>query len=83
MTSLLQVIVKKDGKIFIFCKGADNVIFERLDAKCAEMQELTNSHLNVSYHITFTVLVLLLCYFNNYNDFVLFQTLIFLNDSGI
>jgi hypothetical protein len=32
----------------LYCKGADNIIFERLGQKSAEMKELTTHHLNVS-----------------------------------
>ena len=43
-----QVIVRKDNKIRLYCKGADNIIFERLNASCADLKELTTHHLNVS-----------------------------------
>ena len=46
--SLYQVIVERNGKIKLWCKGADSVINERLDPSCHDMQELTNHHLNVS-----------------------------------
>ncbi|XP_064618888.1 phospholipid-transporting ATPase ID-like isoform X5 [Lineus longissimus] len=42
----MSVIVRKDGKIKLLCKGADNVIFERLGPKCRDLQELTTSHLS-------------------------------------
>jgi hypothetical protein len=45
---IFQVIVRKDGRIQLLCKGADNVIFERLSSKCHDLKELTSSHLNVS-----------------------------------
>ena len=44
-----QVICKKDGVIKLYCKGADTTVYEYLDAKCSDLQELTTSHLNVSY----------------------------------
>ena len=43
-----QVIVKKDNQIRLYCKGADNIIFERLSASSADLKELTTHHLNVS-----------------------------------
>jgi len=46
--SFYQVIVERNGKIKLWCKGADSVINERLDPSCHDMQELTNHHLNVS-----------------------------------
>ncbi|XP_048258493.1 phospholipid-transporting ATPase ID-like isoform X1 [Haliotis rufescens] len=42
----MSVIVKKDGVITLYCKGADSVIFERLDRSCAELKEITSHHLN-------------------------------------
>ncbi|XP_067667224.1 phospholipid-transporting ATPase ID-like isoform X2 [Haliotis asinina] len=42
----MSVIVKKDGVIMLYCKGADSVIFERLDGSCAELKEITSHHLN-------------------------------------
>ncbi|XP_061173157.1 phospholipid-transporting ATPase ID-like isoform X1 [Saccostrea echinata] len=42
----MSVIVRKDGKMQLMCKGADNVIFERLDKKCAESKEIITHHLN-------------------------------------
>ena len=44
-----QVIVKKDGEIMLYCKGADDVIFDRLHPSSAELKELTAHHLNVSH----------------------------------
>ena len=46
-TFLLQVIVKKDGLIKLYCKGADATVFELLNAKSSDLKELTTSHLNV------------------------------------
>ncbi|KAL8613377.1 hypothetical protein ACOMHN_057097 [Nucella lapillus] len=42
----MSVIVRKDNKLQLFCKGADNVIFERLSPACADLKELTMHHLN-------------------------------------
>jgi len=42
----MSVIVRKDDKIMLYCKGADSLIYERLDPSCADMKELTTSHLN-------------------------------------
>ena len=35
------------GKITLYCKGADTVIFERLHPDCKELQETTLTHLGV------------------------------------
>ncbi|UJR15621.1 hypothetical protein I4U23_002557 [Adineta vaga] len=42
----MSVIVKKDGKIILFCKGADSKIKERLDSSEREMMSETDEHLN-------------------------------------
>jgi phospholipid-translocating ATPase len=41
------VIVKKDGKIVLYCKGADSKIKERLDSSEKEIMEETDEHSNV------------------------------------
>lgn len=45
---LWQVILKKDDRITLYCKGADSTVYPRLNPKCAELQMITTSHLNVS-----------------------------------
>ena len=50
----VQVIVKKDDQIKLYCKGADNIIFDRLSPACTELRELTTHHLHVSvFFLTF------------------------------
>lgn len=39
--------MKKDGKIILYCKGADSKIKERLDASEKESMAETDEHLNV------------------------------------
>lgn len=43
----MSVIARKkpDGKIWLYCKGADNVIFERLSSKANPFAEQTKEHL--------------------------------------
>ena len=48
LSPYFQVIVRKNGKLQLLCKGADNVIFERLDKSCADAKEIITHHLNVS-----------------------------------
>lgn len=36
------------GKLTLYCKGADTIIFERLHRSCDNLKEVTTSHLNVS-----------------------------------
>ncbi len=43
----IKTIVRMDDKIILFCKGADNVIKERLDPKSVELFEESEEHLNV------------------------------------
>ncbi|XP_052796931.1 phospholipid-transporting ATPase ID-like isoform X1 [Mya arenaria] len=42
----MSVIVRREGKVKLWCKGADSVIYERLDPACHNLQELTTHHLN-------------------------------------
>ncbi|CAF0920378.1 unnamed protein product [Didymodactylos carnosus] len=42
----MSVIVKKDGKIMLYCKGADSKIKERLDQSENEIMQETDEHLN-------------------------------------
>lgn len=45
----MSVILRKDGQLRLYCKGADNVIYERLKPGNEEMKQKTQEHLNVSY----------------------------------
>jgi len=42
----MSVIVKHEGRIRLYCKGADNVIFERLGPGQADMRGRTQDHLD-------------------------------------
>ncbi|XP_013788073.1 phospholipid-transporting ATPase ID-like [Limulus polyphemus] len=42
----MSVILRKDGQLKLYCKGADSVIFERLNADSFDMKEKTIDHLN-------------------------------------
>ncbi|KAI3362007.1 hypothetical protein L3Q82_012342, partial [Scortum barcoo] len=43
----MSVIVRSPkGKLTLFCKGADTIIFERLHPSCNELVKVTNGHLN-------------------------------------
>ncbi len=44
----MSVILKRDGKIRLYCKGADTVIFERLRKGQDAVRERTQDHLDVS-----------------------------------
>ncbi|XP_017777528.1 PREDICTED: probable phospholipid-transporting ATPase IM isoform X2 [Nicrophorus vespilloides] len=42
----MSVILRKDGQLRLYCKGADNVIYERLRADSDEVKNRTQEHLN-------------------------------------
>uniref|UniRef100_A0A3Q1AY48 Phospholipid-transporting ATPase n=1 Tax=Amphiprion ocellaris TaxID=80972 RepID=A0A3Q1AY48_AMPOC len=43
----MSVIVRSpDGRITLFCKGADTIIYERLHPSCSKLMEVTTKHLN-------------------------------------
>ncbi|KAH9406631.1 Phospholipid-transporting ATPase ID [Tyrophagus putrescentiae] len=42
----MSVIIRKEGKITLYCKGADTMIFERMDPAQTALKEVTTEHLN-------------------------------------
>ncbi|OQV17784.1 Phospholipid-transporting ATPase ID [Hypsibius exemplaris] len=42
----MSVILRKDGKILLYCKGADSIIMERLRPGNDQLKQITNDHLN-------------------------------------
>lgn len=42
-----------EGKLTLYCKGADTIIYERLHASSSKLMEVTTEHLNVSYICVF------------------------------
>uniref|UniRef100_T1JEU8 Phospholipid-transporting ATPase n=1 Tax=Strigamia maritima TaxID=126957 RepID=T1JEU8_STRMM len=42
----MSVILKKDGQIRLFCKGADQMIYERLSSSSEDLKNRTLEHLN-------------------------------------
>ncbi|KAM6984841.1 phospholipid-transporting ATPase ID [Aplochiton taeniatus] len=43
----MSVIVRgPDGKLTLFCKGADTIIYERMHPSCNKLMEVTTGHLN-------------------------------------
>nr|XP_045587863.1 phospholipid-transporting ATPase ID-like [Procambarus clarkii] len=54
----MSVILKKDGKIRLYCKGADSIIYERLKDGQDSFKRLTQEHLDVSYMYTYTIVYL-------------------------
>lgn len=45
------VVRTPEGKIKLYCKGADTVIFERLASEGQTYTEATSNHLEVSWSI--------------------------------
>lgn len=44
----MSVVFRENGKIRLYCKGADSVIFDRLEPGNEEYKAMTLQHLNVS-----------------------------------
>lgn len=44
----MSVVVQREGKIMLLCKGADSIIFERLTPSMDDLRTKTQEHLNVS-----------------------------------
>lgn len=44
----MSVILRRNNKIILYCKGADNVIYERLGSNQNDIKNRTQEHLNVS-----------------------------------
>nr|XP_061811459.1 phospholipid-transporting ATPase ID-like [Nerophis lumbriciformis] len=43
----MSVIVRSpEGKLSLYCKGADTIIYERLHPSCAKLMDVTTEHLN-------------------------------------
>ncbi|XP_015253108.1 PREDICTED: phospholipid-transporting ATPase ID-like [Cyprinodon variegatus] len=43
----MSVIVRSpEGKLSLYCKGADTIIYERLDQSCSKLMDVTTEHLN-------------------------------------
>lgn len=45
----MSVVVRREGKILLLCKGADSIIYERLKIGDDELKAKTQEHLNVLY----------------------------------
>lgn len=44
----MSVILRREDRIVLYCKGADNVIYERLAPGQDILKTVTQQHLNVS-----------------------------------
>lgn len=54
----MSVILRRNNKIFLYCKGADNVIYERLGGQQNDMKMRTQEHLNVRVDILYLLSLL-------------------------
>ncbi len=45
----MKVIVEKDNKIYLYCKGGDTKIKERLENNQTDLINQTDEHLNVNF----------------------------------
>lgn len=37
-----------EGKLRLYCKGADTIVYERLHQSCGKLMDVTTEHMNVS-----------------------------------
>lgn len=44
----LSAVRSPEGKLSLYCKGADTIIYERLHQSCSKVMDVTTEHLNVS-----------------------------------
>jgi phospholipid-translocating ATPase len=51
----MSVILRRNGNLRLYCKGADNVVYERLKDGSSEVKAKTQEHLNVSNPCSFSV----------------------------
>ncbi len=48
----MSVILRRNGKIRLYCKGADSIIYDHLQAGSEDFKSKTQEHLNVSMPTT-------------------------------
>lgn len=46
--TFLYAVRSPEGKLSLYCKGADTIIYERLHQSCSKLMDVTTEHLNVS-----------------------------------
>lgn len=47
----MSVILRRGDSVVLYCKGADNVIYDRLHGGQEDLKARTQDHLNVSFPI--------------------------------
>ena len=51
----MSVILRRDGQIRLYCKGADSIIYDHLKPGNDDIKNRTQEHLNVSQSCTFPI----------------------------
>lgn len=51
----MSVILRRGDDIVLYCKGADNVIYDRLSTSENDIKARTQDHLNVSFRLKFSL----------------------------
>ena len=46
--ALVFTVRSPEGKLSLYCKGADTIIYERLHQSCSKLMDVTTEHLNVN-----------------------------------
>lgn len=49
----MSVILRRNNRILLYCKGADNVIYDRLASNQVDIKTRTQEHLNVNFVVDF------------------------------
>lgn len=47
----MSVILRRNNRIVLYCKGADNVIYDRLGSNQIDIKNRTQDHLNVRHSL--------------------------------
>lgn len=45
----LFAVRSPEGKLSLYCKGADTIVYERLHRSCSKVMDVTTEHLNVRF----------------------------------
>lgn len=62
----MSTVRSPEGKLSLFCKGADTIIYERLHQSCNKLMDVTTEHLNVRNISVSLILLRFSCMFLNH-----------------
>lgn len=76
----LFAVRSPEGKLSLYCKGADTIIYERLHQSCSKVMDVTTEHLNVrqislrpfiidNLYLLFFVELLFACFYVSVQEF--------------